>query len=98
MGIAAALLLPGRLDRISIGLYIGMGWSVVVLWSAKDIPVSFATFRLLVAGGALVTAGLIFHVWRRLKFQIAIWHLFVLFAVACHYAAVLSVVLGRAAT
>jgi hemolysin III len=98
LGIAAALALPGRLDRTSIGAYIGMGWSVVVLWRANDMPVSLTTFQLLVAGGALVMAGLIFHVWRGLKFQIAIWHLFVLLAIACHYAAVLSIVLGHAAT
>ena len=98
LGIAAALALPGRLDRISIGVYIGMGWSIVILWSVKDIPVPFTTFRLLVAGGALVTAGLIFHIWRGLKFQIAIWHLFVLLAIACHYAAVLSIVLGQGTT
>lgn len=98
LGIAAALALPGRLDRISIGLYVGMGWSVLILWSAKDISISFETFRLLVAGGALVTAGLMFHVWRGLKFQIAIWHLFVLLAIACHYAALLSMVLGQATT
>lgn len=97
-GIAAALALPGRLDRISIGVYIGMGWSVLILWSAKDVSVSFATLRLLVAGGALVTAGLIFHVRRGLRFQIAIWHVLVLLAIACHYAAVLNVVLGQAAT
>jgi hemolysin III len=75
-----------------------MGWSVLILWSAKDVSVSFATLRLLVAGGALVTAGLIFHVRRGLRFQIAIWHVLVLLAIACHYAAVLNVVLGQAAT
>jgi hemolysin III len=98
LGIAGALALPGRLDRISIGIYVGMGWSVVILWITKNVPVPFTAFRLLVAGGVLVTAGLIFHVWRNLRFQNAIWHLFVLLGVACHYAAVLSIVLGRTAT
>jgi hemolysin III len=52
----------------------------------------------LVAGGVLVTVGLIFHTSRELRFQNAIWHLFVLLGITCHYAAVLSVVLGHAAT
>ena len=98
LGVAVALALPGRLDRISIGLYVGMGWSIVILWSAKYVSLPFSTFRLLVAGGALVTAGLVFHTWRELRFQIAIWHFFVLLGIACHYAALLRMVLGQAAT
>ena len=98
LGIAAALALPGRLDRIAIGVYVGMGWSVGVLWSVKEVPLPFGAFLLLVAGGALVTAGLIFHVWHGLRFQNAIWHLVVLLAIACQYAAVLSVVTSQATT
>jgi len=30
----------------------------------------------------------IFHAWRRLRFQNAIWHCFVLLGAACHYTAV----------
>jgi hemolysin III len=98
LGIAAALALPGRVDRVSIALYVVMGWSVVALWSAKDILIPFTAFRLLLAGGILVTAGLIFHVWQNLRFQNAIWHLFVLLGISCHYAAVLTLVPGQAAT
>lgn len=98
LGIAAALALPGRLDRIAIGVYVGMGWSVLVLWGAKQVPLPVAAFQLLVAGGALVTAGLIFHAWHSLRFQNAIWHLAVLLAVACQYAAVLGVVMNPVAT
>jgi hemolysin III len=36
----------------------------------------------------LYSAGVIFHLWERLRFQNAIWHSFVLAAAACHYAAV----------
>jgi hemolysin III len=52
---------------------------------------------LLAAGGALYSIGIIFHLWESLRFHNAIWHGFVLFAAACHYAAVLDyVVLGQA--
>ena len=98
LGAAAALALPGRVDRISIGVYFGMGWTVIILWSTRDVPIPFADFRLLVAGGTLVTVGLIFHAWRELRFQIAIWHIFVLLGISCQYAAVLNVVLGHTAT
>jgi len=93
LGIAAALTLPGRLDRISIGVYAGMGWSVAILRTAKEVPIPLAAFRL-VAGGVLVTVALIFHTSRELRFQNAIAHLFVLLRITCHYAAVLRFVLG----
>ena len=47
---------------------------------------------LLVAGGALYSAGVIFHGWQSLRFQNAIWHGFVLVAACCHYSAILRCV------
>ncbi|MCC7347601.1 MAG: hemolysin III family protein, partial [Variibacter sp.] len=47
---------------------------------------------LLAAGGVLYSVGVIFHVWRTLRFQNAIWHGFVLVAAACHFFAVLGTV------
>jgi hemolysin III len=48
----------------------------------------------LVAGGLLLSLGVIFHVWRNLRYQNAIWHFFVLLGISCHYAAVCNVVLS----
>ena len=48
----------------------------------------------LIAGGVLYSLGVIFHAWQRLRFQNAIWHCFVLLGAACHYTAVLDVVLS----
>jgi hemolysin III len=36
----------------------------------------------------------VFHLWRSLPFQNAIWHMFVLVAATCHYGAVLDFTLG----
>jgi hemolysin III len=38
--------------------------------------------------------GGVFHAWRRLRFQNVIWHCFVLLGAACHYIAVLALVLA----
>jgi len=44
----------------------------------------------------LYSVGVIFHVWEKLRFQNAVWHVFVLVASGCHYAAVIdSLVLAR---
>ncbi len=82
-------LLHGRLfDRLSVGLYLLLGWISLValspLYHALDTP----TLLLLGVGGALYTTGVIFHLWERLPFQNAIWHGFVVAAAATHFAAV----------
>jgi hemolysin III len=52
-----------------------------------------AALCFVVAGGVFYTFGVIFHAWERLRFQNAIWHGFVLSGAACHYTAVLDIVL-----
>jgi hemolysin III len=49
-----------------------------------------STLWLLGAGGLLYSTGVIFHFWESLRFQNAIWHLFVVLAAACHYTAVIE--------
>ena len=43
---------------------------------------------LILAGGVVYSAGTIFHLWERLRFQNAIWHAFVLTAASIHFVAV----------
>ena len=52
---------------------------------------------LIALGGLLYSFGVVFHVWRSLPYQNAIWHAFVLAATACHYGAVLGLVSSAAA-
>ena len=73
---------------VTIGLYLVIGWSGIVLWD-HVLSLPTATLWLLGAGAVLYTAGVIFHVWDSLRFQNAIWHAFVLVATGCHYGAVL---------
>jgi hemolysin III len=87
VGIVLKIALPGRFDRLSIGLYLLLGWSGVILWE-RFLLLPSASLWLLAAGGLLYTAGVIFYVWESLRFQTAIWHAFVLVAAVCHYGAV----------
>jgi hemolysin III len=93
-GVVLKLGWPGRFDRLSVGLYLALGWSGVMLYDrvVEALPV-FALWFVL-AGGALYSLGVIFHAWRRLRFQNVIWHCFVLMGAACHYTAVLDLVLS----
>jgi hemolysin III len=92
-GTVLKLVLPGRFDRVSVGLYLAMGWSGLMLYDAVVSALPAMALYLVVAGGALYSLGVIFHAWQRLRFQNAIWHCFVLLGAACHYTAVLDLVL-----
>lgn len=94
LGIVLKLVFPGRFDRMAVGIYLVMGWSGVMLYDSvvKALPTLVLGFIL--AGGLLYSFGVIFHAWRRLRFQNAIWHGFVLAGAACHYTAVLDLVLS----
>jgi hemolysin III len=93
-GIVIKLMLPGRYDRLAVGLYLAMGWSGMMLYDAvvKALPAMALYF--IVAGGVLYSFGVIFHAWKRLRFQNAIWHGFVLSGAACHYTAIVDLVLS----
>jgi hemolysin III len=93
VGIVIKLVLPGRYDRLSVGLYLAMGWSGFMLYDAVVAALPAMALWFVVAGGALYTLGVIFHAWQRLRFQNVIWHCFVLGGAACHYTAVLDLVL-----
>ena len=94
VGIVLKLALPGRFDRLSVGLYLAMGWSGLMLYDAVVKALPTVALGFLIAGGVLYSLGVIFHAWRRLRFQNVIWHCFVLLGAACHYTAVLDVILG----
>ncbi|MDP8919907.1 MAG: hemolysin III family protein [Pseudomonadota bacterium] len=97
IGIALKLRFPGRFDRLSILLYLFLSWSGVMAYESVFGALPASTRGLLVLGGILYTAGVVFHLWESLRFQNAIWHTFVLVAAACHYGAVLDcLVLARA--
>ena len=93
VGVVLKLALPGRYDRFAVGLYLAMGWSGIMLYDAVVTALPAMALWFVVAGGALYSLGVIFHAWQRLRFQNAIWHSFVLLGAACHYTAVLDLVL-----
>jgi hemolysin III len=93
VGIVLKLVLPGRFDRLSVGLYLAMGWSGVMLYGRVVATLPTLALCFVAAGGLLYSLGVIFHAWQRLRFQNAIWHGFVLLGAACHYTAVLDLVM-----
>src|SRR6266404_5999755 len=91
--ISRAKWLLRRFDRLSVGLFLAMGWSGAMLYDAVVAALPAMALWFVIAGGALYSLGVIFHAWQRLRFQNVIWHCFVLLGAACHYTAVLDLVL-----
>lgn len=87
VGIWLKLRYPRRFELLSLILYLAMGWAAVVVAGDVAASISDATMALIVISGALYSLGVVFHVWRNLPFQNAIWHVFVLAATAVMYAA-----------
>jgi hemolysin III len=94
IGIGAKLLQPRWIERISLALYLMLGWIGLIAIGPFMQAMDGSTLGLLAAGGALYTTGVIFHVWRALPYHTAIWHGFVLVAAGLHYGAVLSMMLA----
>lgn len=77
-------------DRITIPLCLALGWVIVFAFKPLLDNASAFGFWMIVAGGLLYTVGTAFYAWKRLPFQNAIWHVFVLAAAICHFSAVVS--------
>ncbi len=88
IGIFITLKFPRRFERAMLGLYMAMGWMLLVL-----IHYCFALLRpdvlaLIFAGGIAYTVGAVLHTDSRLKFHNPIWHFLILIAASCQYLAI----------
>jgi hemolysin III len=89
-GMTMKLIWPYRFERLSVALYLVLGWTLLIAIKPLIASVSFTAIALLVAGGILYSIGVMFHLWESLPYQQPIWHGFVIAGAACHYAAVLG--------
>ena len=87
-GMIMELVVKQRDKRISISLYLGLGWSIMVAIKPMLTNVAPGGMVLLVLGGLLYSLGVIFYMWKTLPYHHAIWHLFVLAGSAAHFFAV----------
>jgi hemolysin III len=92
VGIIAKLWLGFRYPKLSVAMYLGMGWLAVIAIKPMIESLTAAQLVWILAGGLCYTAGVPFYVWKAKRYTHAVWHLFVLAGVACHCVAVFSVV------
>jgi hemolysin III len=78
-----------RYRALSVLLYLGMGWLIVVAIRPLWLGMPLTGLLWLVAGGLAYTVGVAFFAAKRLRYGHFVWHLFVLAGTACHFIAVL---------
>jgi len=97
LGIAAKTVLGFRFHLSSTLLYLAMGWIGVVAAGPLIEALTREQLSWIVAGGLVYTMGIPFYLWKSRRYAHAVWHVFVLAGVACHFVAVLSVMTARPA-
>jgi hemolysin III len=75
--------------KLSTGVYLAMGWLILV--AAKPLVAAIPPWGLfwLLAGGLVYTAGVGFFAAPRVRYTHFVWHLFVAAGTTCHFVAVL---------
>ncbi len=90
LGIVLKLFVPQRFGRVALPLYLAIGWSGLLILETLAAAIPESTLWLLLAGGMTYSLGVIFHIWERLRFQNAMWHVAVVTGASLHLCAILD--------
>jgi hemolysin III len=90
VGVAAKLWQPHRVEALSVALYLALGWIGLIALEPLLASLDGTTLLLLLLGGVVYSAGVVFHLAGDGRYGKALWHGCVLIAAAIHYVAILS--------
>ena len=93
VGTVFKIVFAARYPLLSTILYVAMGWLVIFFGRSLLTEMPMSCLVLLLVGGGLYSLGVVFFLWEKLRYNHAIWHVFVLAASVCHYVAVLITLL-----
>ncbi|EPK7360452.1 PAQR family membrane homeostasis protein TrhA [Kluyvera ascorbata] len=96
LGILFKLTIAHRFKVLSLVTYLTMGWLSLIVVYQLAVKLSIGGVTLLAVGGIVYSLGVIFYVCKRIPYNHAIWHAFVLGGSACHFLAIYLYV-GQAA-
>ena len=89
IGTLFKLFFTGKFEKLSLALYLAMGWLVVLDFNSVLNSLNLNAIFLLVLSGLFYSFGIIFYRLEKMKYSHAIWHLFVLGGTTTHYFLVL---------
>jgi len=87
-GVVFKIFFIGKFDKLSTVLYVLMGWMVVFAMKPLYENLSPQGLFWLIMGGVFYTVGAVFYAQNKLKFNHAIFHIFVLLGSASHFVSI----------
>ena len=95
VGIVLKLFYTGRYDKLSTIMYILMGWQIILVINPLIDVFSPEGLRLLFAGGVFYTVGALIYSSKKIKYNHAVFHVFVLLGSTSHYLCVYNYILAN---
>lgn len=92
LGLVLKFWIISRWEGASVVLYLAMGWLAVLAVGELIQQVGTTSLVLLGVGGMCYTVGVIFYLWRKLPYNHAIWHVFVMAGSITHYFSILKLI------
>lgn len=92
-GVILKLFYTGQYNILSTIMYVVMGWIIVFAIKPLYINLDTAGLVLLFAGGISYTLGAGFFILEKIKFNHAVFHLFVLGGTFCHFLSIYNYVI-----
>lgn len=93
LGIIFKAIFFDKYEILSTLIYLLMGWLAIVAIKPIYHALTPAGFMWILAGGLFYTIGIIFFLWKRLRFSHGVWHVFVLGGSICHFFAIIYYVI-----
>lgn len=90
IGIVLKLFYTGRFDKLSTIMYVLMGWQIVFAIKPLMENLPSEGLRYLFAGGIFYTVGAVLYSIKKLPFNHAIFHVFVVLGTASHFFSILN--------
>ena len=93
IGSIAKIVALGKYPKLSLAMYLVMGWSVLIIFPKVMEKLSPLSMALLISEGILYTAGTYFYANDKQPHYHAIWHVFVLLGAIAHWSVILTILL-----
>ncbi len=87
-GVILKLFFTGKYDKLSTALYLVMGWQVVFLIKPLMNNLSYDGLFYLIAGGVFYTVGAVLYSIKKIPYNHAVFHVFVLLGSFSHFWAI----------
>lgn len=88
IGIVLKLFFTGKYDKLSTAMYLFMGWQIMFVIKPLVANLSSEGLKYLIFGGVFYTIGAILYSLKKLPYNHAIFHVFVIFGALCHFISV----------